>query len=779
VGEAIDTAGAVLSAAPPTLTADEAARVASELFGVEGVASELRSERDQNFLIETDGGGWVLKVSNAGEDPSVVEMENEALAHITRVDPDLPVPAVATTVEGSTVSSIDGPDSRHLVRLVELMPGEPRQAADLDDAALEALGRDLARLGRALQGFFHPAARRVLQWDLRHASGVRSLLPAIEDPSTAALVTRALDAWDADVAPHFDGLRAQLVHGDLSLDNALLDDRGRVVGIIDFGDITHTALLCDLAATLVSVMAGRDDPLASAATLLRGYQSVTPLEPQECDLLPGFVSMRLATSLAIAAWRLRLYPENAEYIMLDSGRFEALLELLQGIAPAAAAAAMTSRAGTSAGTAALLRRRARVFGPGMQSLTYGRPIHMARAEGVWMIDVEGTRYLDAYNNVPVVGHSHPRVVAALAAQSRLLNTNMRYLHGAAVELAERLVATMPTEIDTCLFVNSGSEANELAWRILTTVGDRDGGVVTEFGYHGVTTATAALSPEEWAAQSPPSNIARIPAPDGYRGWYLRDEPGWAEAYAAHLDDAVAELASHGHEPGVVMVDGGFTSDGVVTPPAEYHHELLRRTHEAGALFVADEVQAGHGRTGEHLWSFMGAGIVPDAVTLGKPMGNGFPVAALLLRSELAAAMAERTTYFSTFGGNPVACAAALAVLDVIDEERLVRRAAETGAYLRDQLVSLAAAHQAIGEVRGRGLLVGVELVRDRETRAPDGARARRVVDGLRERGVLVGRSGKAGSALKIRPPLVFERAHVDLLVECLDDALTASAATSA
>lgn len=774
MSEAIDRAGAVLSAAPPALTCDAASRAAAALFGVEGVATELRSERDQNFRIDTTAGAWVLKVSNTGEDPAVLEMENAAMEHVAVLDPSLPVPALARTGEDATTGWIEVDEGRHLVRLVELMPGELRQSAALPDASLESLGRDLARLGLALRGFFHPAAGRMLQWDLRHAPALRALIPSIEEPETLALVTHVLDLWEADVAPRFGALRAQVVHGDLSLDNALFGPDGQVSGIIDFGDMSHTALLCDLSATLVSVMAGRDDPLAAAATLLEGYQRVTPLEPVERELLPAFVSMRLATSLTIAAWRLSLYPENAEYITLDSHRFRELLELLQGITPVTAAAAMTSRFGTAAGTADLRRRRERVFGPAMQSLTYQRPIHMVRAEGVWMIDVEGARYLDAYNNVPVVGHSHPRVVAAIADQSRLLNTNMRYLHGAAVELGERLLETMPPEIDTCLFVNSGSEANELAWRILTTVGGRDGGIVTEHAYHGVTTATAALSPEEWAAQAPPPHIARIPAPDGYRGPHLRSEPGWAEAYAAHLDDAAAELAAAGHEPGVVILDGGLTSDGVLVPPPDYHHALVRRTHEAGALFVADEVQAGHGRTGEHLWSFIGVGIVPDAVTLGKPMGNGFPVAAVLLRSELAAAMAERTTYFSTFGGNPVACAAALAVLDVIEEEQLVARAAATGAYLREQLARLSEAHPAIGEVRGRGLLVGVELVRDPETREPDGALARRVVEELRERGVLVGRAGKVDSALKIRPPLVFERQHVDLLVERLDQSLAAA-----
>ena len=271
--------------------------------------------------------------------------------------------------------------------------------------------------------------------------------------------------------------------------------------------------------------------------------------------------MRLATSLAIAAWRVAMYPENAEYITLDSPRFRTLLEELQRLGAAVTTAALLSPDETGA----LVERRRRAFGPAMQSLTYDRPIHMVSASGVWMVDADGRRYLDAYNNVPVVGHSHPRVVDAIARQGRLLNTNMRYLHGAAVELAERLLETTPPELDTCVFVNSGSEANELAWRLLTTTTGRTGGVVTEHAYHGVTTATAALSPEEWYAQAPPAHVERIAAPDTYRGGTL----DWGAHAVSSLTGALVALDDRGHEPAAVVIDSGYTSDGVFAPPAAY------------------------------------------------------------------------------------------------------------------------------------------------------------------------------------------------------------------
>jgi 4-aminobutyrate aminotransferase-like enzyme/Ser/Thr protein kinase RdoA (MazF antagonist) len=768
-------AGEVLSAEPPSFTDADAARIALEVFGVEGVASALRSERDQNFRLDSaDGETFVVKISNTGEDLAVLEMENEGMAHAVQVDPSLPVPAIRATVAGDPIGYAEGRPGQHLVRLVRFMPGALLEAEELDDRQLREFGATLARLGRALRGFFHPAAGRVLQWDLQHAPKLRPLLESIPPGAERDLVTGMLARWEADVAPRFGRLRAQVVHGDLSLDNTLFAPDGTVSGVIDFGDMSHTALLCDLGVGLVSTMSGRADALRAGAIVVAGYETVTPLEALERELLPAFVEMRLATSLAIAAWRVAMYPENAEYITTDSPRFVALLSELQALGGEAAAAALASSALSGVGGDELVRRRRRAFGPAMQKLTYDRPLHMVRAEGVWMIDAVGRRYLDAYNNVPVVGHSHPRVVDAIARQGRLLNTNMRYLHGAAVELAERLLATTPPELDTCLFVNSGSEANELAWRILTATTGHGGGIVTEHAYHGVTTATAALSPEEWSDQDPPANVARIPAPDGYRGRYRYEQPDYAERYAACLDDAVGSLRERGFEPGAVVIDSGYTSDGILTPPPVYLRELVRRAHDVGAGFVADEVQAGHGRTGEHLWSFTASGVVPDMVTLGKPMGNGYPVAAVLLRSDIAAAMSERTTYFSTFGGNPVACAAALAVLDVIEEDQLIENARVVGEYLREALRELASQHEVIGDVRGRGLLIGVELVRDRETREPNGPLASDVVNALRERGVLVGRCGKADSALKIRPPLVFDHANADLLVARLDEALAAA-----
>jgi 4-aminobutyrate aminotransferase-like enzyme len=405
----------------------------------------------------------------------------------------------------------------------------------------------------------------------------------------------------------------------------------------------------------------------------------------------------------------------------------------------------------------------------LSPLSYEEPLYLVRGEGSRLFDNEGNAYLDAYNNVPVVGHCHPRVVEAIAEQSATLNTNTRYLHDSVVELAERLVATMPDGLDTVMFVNSGSEANDVAWRFATTYTDATGAVVTGRAYHGVTTATLALSPEEWVEEPP--HVATVPAPDDFRGPYRRDEQGWAERYASHIDDAISALRERDVDPAAFYLDSLFTSDGIYFPPAVYFEEIVTRWRNAGGLFVADEVQSGFGRTGKHLWSFQGSDVVPDFVTLGKPMGNGHPVAAMVTRADIAERLAAKTDIFSTFGGNPVACRAALAVLEVIETEGLQHRACEVGAHLRSLLEGLSRTHDCIGDVRGAGLMIGLELMSSRDPLTPAPELAAAVMNRMRAKGVLVGSTGPDDNVLKIRPPLVFSRDDAEQVADALDSSL--------
>ena len=370
---------------------------------------------------------------------------------------------------------------------------------------------------------------------------------------------------------------------------------------------------------------------------------------------------------------------------------------------------------------------------------------------------DGRSYLDAYNNVPVLGHSHPAVVDAVCSQLATLNTNSRYLQEAPVELAERLLATLPDRLDRVLLVNSGSEANDLAWRIARHATGGSGGIVTSWAYHGVTEATFAFSPESWGDRPPPPHVRLVEPPP---------------APPAAVASAVESLDAAGHGVAAMFVDGVLTSDGIRGPAHDWTAEAAALVHAAGGLYVADEVQAGHGRTGDNLWSFMAGGVSADLVTLGKPMGNGYPVAAVCGPAQLVDPFIADTDYFSTFGGGTAACAAAIAVLRTIEDEHLVAHVSETGARLLTALRDATAEDPRVGDVRGWGLAVAVDIV-DPATGRFDPDRTRRIIEGMRDRGVLIGRTGRERATLKIRPPLVFGDDHTDLLVDALEGTLRA------
>lgn len=395
---------------------------------------------------------------------------------------------------------------------------------------------------------------------------------------------------------------------------------------------------------------------------------------------------------------------------------------------------------------ALARRRG-VLAPTYR-LFYEEPLHVIRGEGVWLYDADGRRYLDCYNNVPVVGHCHPEVVARLARQAAQLNTHTRYVTDSPIQLAERLLNTLPRQLTSVTFTCTGSESNDLAVRISKVATGRTGFIVTEAAYHGTTETLSRMSPVTGVATAP--EVFTVEAPLDAHG---------AAAFAGRVRDCIARMRAAGIEPAALLVDTIFGSDGIASHPAGFLAPAVAEIHAAGGLFIADEVQPGFGRTGDAMWGFQRHGVVPDLVTMGKPMGNGHPVAALVARPEVIGEFAKQHRYFNTFGGNTVSCEVALAVLDVLEREKLVENARVTGDYLQRGLLALAKRHSVIRAVRGAGLFLGVQLDSRNVTT--------RVVNDLRRAGVLIGSAGRNADVLKIRPPLPFSRADADLLLDTL------------
>jgi 4-aminobutyrate aminotransferase-like enzyme len=404
-------------------------------------------------------------------------------------------------------------------------------------------------------------------------------------------------------------------------------------------------------------------------------------------------------------------------------------------------------------------------------LFYDEPLHIVRGEGVWLYDAAGRAYLDVYNNVPVVGHCQPDVVAALTRQAATLNVHTRYLHATVLDYGERLLARMDPSLSMVVFVCTGSEANDLALRIARLTTGGEGVICTNLTYHGNTTAVDEISPLFNGGRTTSPRVRVIPFPDSYRPLRGLVGEALADAYVAEVDRAIASFAEAGVGFAGMLLCPVFANEGLPDVPSGFMRKAVARVRAAGGLFIADEVQAGFGRTG-HMWGYELAGVVPDIVTMGKPMGNGHPLAAVVARADLIEEFRARVMYFNTFGGNPVSCAVGKAVLDVLDREQLIDNAREVGTYVRAGLARLQQRHPMIGDIRGQGLWIGVELVRDRATKEPATEESHRTINLMKERGVLMGRIGQFDNVLKMRPPLPFSSANADLLLDTLDEVLS-------
>jgi 4-aminobutyrate aminotransferase-like enzyme/Ser/Thr protein kinase RdoA (MazF antagonist) len=423
--------------------------------------------------------------------------------------------------------------------------------------------------------------------------------------------------------------------------------------------------------------------------------------------------------------------------------------------------------------ATTLAKRKQLLGSNL-SISYDHPLKIVRGWRQFLYDETGRAYLDAYNNVPLVGHSHPRVVAAVQQQIALLNTNTRYLHDNILGYAERLTTLLASPLKVCYFLNSGSEANELAIRLARAHTGREDLIVLEHAYHGHTNTLIDISPYKFngpggRGRKPWVHVA--PIPDDYRGPHRRGEPNLGCKYASYVAAILKRLENQGRAVAAYIAETLPSVAGQIVFPPEYLPEVYKHVRAAGGVCIADEVQVGFARLGTHFWGFETRSVVPDIVVLGKPIANGFPLAAVVTTPEIAASFNNGMEFFSTFGGNPVACAAALAVLDVLRDENLQQNALTVGSRWISQLRQLQKDHALIGDVRGSGLFLGLDLVKDHTTRAPATRQASYIVNRLRECGILAGTDGPHHNVIKLRPPLIFSHSDADLFTSTLDKIL--------
>ncbi len=757
----------------PSFSAEDAVRFARDLFGLDAVAEPLPSERDQNFhLRDVSGGQFVFKIANQEESPAVLDLQNSLLGFLGAGPTGLEFPRVVPASDGSSVASVTGSDGvRYFVRLLTWVDGicMAQAAAPHSAALLRSLGAALARVDNALQAFSHPAAHRALHWDLRHAALARAHIGLLSEPQRR-LVEPIFAAW---ATIDWSALRTSVIYNDANDYNILVDPSGsRVVSLVDFGDVVHSATVCDLAIALAYAMLDKPDPIAAAAEVAAAYQQVRPLTASEVEALYTLAATRLAASVCYAAWQARQAPGNS-YLNISNQPAWALMERLAALPPDWPNEVFRRACGFSRGAqtaASLAATRRHALGPSL-SLSYSQPLHIIRGWRQHLYDSTGRAYLDCVNNVAHVGHSHPRVVEAAARQMALLNTNTRYLYEYLTGYIERLTATLPEPLRVAFLVTSGSEANELALRLARAHTGGNQVVVVDVAYHGNSNALVEISPYKFngpGGQGKPAHVHVVPMPDVYRGPHRGADAG------ARYAQAVADTARRTPGLAAFFCESALGCGGQIILPPGYLKDAFAAIRASGGVAIADEVQTGFGRAGSHFWMFETQDAVPDIVTMGKPIGNGHPMGAVVTTPEIAASFANGMEYFNTFGGNPVSCAVGMAVLDVIRDEGLQQNALATGDYLLAGLRDLATRHPIIGDVRGLGLFLGFELVRDRATQEPAAAEASALVDRMKDLGVLLSTDGPFHNVIKIKPPMIFSRADAGTLLDRLDVALNGS-----
>lgn len=767
----------------PKFSLHAAQELAQNVYGIHATAHALPSERDQNFkLVADDNRAYVLKIAHPDETRARLEFEILALERLTRVTGLDVFPRVLNALDGETITNVRDEDGApFFVRVLTYLPGNVlAQMQNPGASLLYDFGLTIGKMDAALTALEHPAMVRFMQWDAAHAPLViQQNLEFVAEESRRALLEKFLARFQEHAAPHLPALRRSVIYNDANDYNILIQNE-RVSGIVDFGDMLYSFTVNDAAIACAYAMLDKDDPFAVAREIVRGYQEAFPLTAEERAVLPELILLRLALSVSICARQKRQEPENPYIVISETPAWNLLTRLLQtahadfywsvfGKADEAGVWHIPARDKTE-----LLALRRERLGHNL-SLSYREPLKIVRGAGQYLYDENGDAYLDCVNNVCHVGHCHPHVVRAGQRQMELLNTNTRYLHDNIIEYAQRLTATLPAPLSVCFFTNSGSEANELALRLARAYTCRRDVICVDHAYHGNTQQLIDVSPYKFnrkGGQGKPETTHIAPLPDTYRGEFRADDARAAEKYADAVGEILERLHHEKRDAAAFMTESVSGCGGQVFFPDGYLTRVFEAVRAAGGVCIADEVQVGFGRVGSDFWAFEMQNVVPDIVTFGKPAGNGHPLGGVITTPEIAAAFANGMEYFNTFGGNPVSCAIGLAVLNVLETEQLQAHALDLGTYWLEQLRALQTRHLMIGDVRGQGLFIGIELVRDRETLEPAPRAANEIINYARGHRVLLSTDGPYDNVIKIKPPLVLTRANAAEVVQVLDEALS-------
>jgi 4-aminobutyrate aminotransferase-like enzyme/Ser/Thr protein kinase RdoA (MazF antagonist) len=750
-----------------------------EHYGLTVTVKALNGYDELNFLLSNEKNEkHILKVSNESHPFPFLEAQLAIIKHLTKSSISDCFQHFCTNKKGEELTKIVSDSKTYYLRILNFLEGTFWVEKEDKTTELHSnLGSFLGNMDHTLQDFSHPAMHRNYTWDISRASEANDNLKHILNHEKRRIAGYFLLQFDTEVLPQIHRLRHAYIHNDANDYNVLVQGN-RVSGLIDFGDMVYTALINNLAIACTYAMLDEEDPLAVATSIVEGYHKSYTLTEQEVDVLYYLIAARLCISVTQSAYNASLDSNNEHHYITEKPAWDLLYKLIE-INPIKAQDAFRKACGfegviNDGDYSDLLEIRQKKIGRNL-SIGYKDKLKIVKGALQYLYDDKGRTFVDCVNNPSHVGHCHPVVVRKMQKQIATLNTNTRYLNDAITEYAEKLTATLPAALSVCYFVNSGSEANDLAIRMSRHFTKQKDIIVLDHAYHGTSTVAMEMSPYKFDSKGGFGQMPWIHKainPDLYRGPYKYGEANAGEKYAADVQRIIEDLKKEDKAPAVFICETLLGVGGQIPLPENYLKTAYEYVRAAGGVCIADEVQVGFGRIGDHFWGFELQNVVPDIVVLGKPIGNGHPLAAVIVTEEIANAFNNGMEYFNTFGGNPVSMTTGLAVLDVIQEEEMQQHALEVGNHLMDGLRGLMAKYPIISDVRGHGLFIGAEMVKDRTTMEPAVPEIDIVVEKLKEKGYLLSTDGPLHNVLKIKPPMTFNTQNADEMVRLLDITLS-------
>ncbi len=730
------------------------------------IVSNLEGYDSTNYKVTHGEEVFVLKQNlYSKETLALLQAENEIFHSLSLLE-NYEFPMAIPSYNGESIVVFEN----HMFRLLRFVEGDFLGDVPHTTALLHSFGEFLAKIDHELHNEYKSAvAGKKTQWDLKHFKSNYKYLEYISNTRDRSLVDYFFLQFDEHIYPIAHELRRGIIHNDGN-DWNVLTKKGKVSGIIDFGDMCHSWIINEVAIALTYVMMDKDDPLAIASPLIKGYHSVFPLQEKELDILYYLVAARLCTSVCNSAYAKTIKP-NSEYITISEKPAWTLLKKWLTINPIRAKDHFRIAAGFAVVSKKTsenqLNRRNKTFSKAL-SLSYEKPIQMYQSAFQYMYDTEGNTFLDAYNNIMLAGHSHPSIVRASQKNTAKLNTNTRYLYDELLSYSEKLLSKFPKNLNKVFLVNSGSAASDLAVRLATNHTKKSKLMVLEHGYHGNTRMGIDISSYKYNQKGGggrQSYIIETPMPKAFQSGF--EDNGEAGNHFATL--AQNQIKNNAGEIAAFIAEPIVGCGGQVPLAKGYLKSVYKSVRENNGICISDEVQVGFGRLGDHFWGYEMYDVIPDMVIIGKPMGNGHPIGAVVTTSEIAQNFENGLEFFSSFGGNPISCAIGEAVLEVIEQEHLQQWAKDVGDYLIKSLRNLQSEFKAIADVRGSGLFIGIEITRANGD--PNTPLASNIKNELRKKYILTSTDGPFNNVIKIKPPLSFTKANTETLVKSIREIL--------